>query len=119
MSRRNCTIEDDIENCICEGEGWSEWSEDDEYCHYFHIEKYDTIQFKVRVRTEPALETLRSEVVENCEYAYENDHKDTFGGVEVESSTANSLHGGLLGLVVAAASSMMLAQRTKDTSAFR
>lgn len=89
---RNCTVdaESGVTTCVCADErGWTMIDSGPlkSSCRWFDYEKLQPIQFTIKVRTEPALETLRDELVPNCEYAYEQDHTFTIGQLEFESAS--------------------------------
>jgi len=83
----NCTVA--AEGGIAECECTLPWVlQSDDTCMKFELETLDTIELRVNVRTEPALETLRAEYVENCEYAFAQDHIQTLAGTEMIESAA-------------------------------
>jgi hypothetical protein len=87
---RNCTVDADsgVTTCFCaEERGWMML--EDKSCRWFEYEKLQAIQFTVKVRTEPELQTLRDELVPNCEYAYEQDHTFTIGQLEFDQSASS------------------------------
>ena len=62
----------------------------DDSCMFFESETLDPIEFTVNVRTEPLLETLRDEVVQNCDFAYSNDLVTKLGDADFLVSSAPS-----------------------------
>lgn len=65
-------------------------SQEDDTCRSFELTRLDPMVLKVRVRTEPLLETLRSEYVSNCEYAYAQDHVTELGDASEEEEETTS-----------------------------
>ena len=85
----NCTAtEAGVLECFCETPGYVIQADDS--CMYFESETLDPIEFTVNVRTEPLLETLRDEVVQNCDFAYSNDLVTKLGDADFLVSSAPS-----------------------------
>ena len=74
-------------------------------CRHFNVSRLDPIEFEVAVRTEPNLAPLRSELVDNCWYAFKQDHQRSKFDLEMVSAAARPALavGGAVAATIAAA----------------